>query len=297
LACGIEDPHRCVSDRPADRDRRVGLHTLDGRPDRGLGGAHKRFHSALQRASSRAASSAGSGSPPHSATRLAAPVQPAASSMLQVAGVACITVGRTAARRSISSCGSAASSRVASSTRAPTGEWQQQPRPRCRTTAWSRPAACRRPTGRLALHRRHEVQQRSVFDLHTLGAARRARGVEHVGESRAPARFGGALSGSRQSTEPAHRDRARGRVRVRVGRPPRCAYHQRQTGVLDMKCRRSRGNAGRAGHTHRQPSSRPTAPPPCRGCAAGTVRPTRRASPRGVAGGGPVGWRASSSSV
>ena len=79
-----------------------------------------RFHSSPPPASSGAASSGGSASPPHSIRSPGPPVQPASSSSRHVAGVACSTVAPAWVSRACSSFPSAASVRLAISTRAPT---------------------------------------------------------------------------------------------------------------------------------------------------------------------------------
>ena len=79
-----------------------------------------RFHKALQRDSSRVASALLRVSPPHSAVSSGSPRQPASNSIAQVAGTACIRVGRLRRMRSISAGPSSSSCGGASSRRAPT---------------------------------------------------------------------------------------------------------------------------------------------------------------------------------
>ena len=79
-----------------------------------------RFHRATSRPSRRAARSGDSGSPPHSARNSGRGVQPASSSMCQVAGVACISVACDPASSAASASPSSACSRLASTTSAPT---------------------------------------------------------------------------------------------------------------------------------------------------------------------------------
>ena len=73
------------------------------------------FHTAPARASSAWARSRGKASPPHRMRNCGSPCHPASISPRQVAGVACITLGRSASINSRSARGSAAMLRGASS--------------------------------------------------------------------------------------------------------------------------------------------------------------------------------------
>ena len=78
------------------------------------------FHSEPTRGSNCCARSSGSASPPHRTFRSGWPGQPVASSKRQVTGVACITVTRPLLKALANAAPSAAVSRLATITRAPT---------------------------------------------------------------------------------------------------------------------------------------------------------------------------------
>ena len=150
------------------------------RPDRRL----RRPVHVPQRAAARqqpSASSRGSASPPHSTLKPGSPAQPASTSIATSSAWPASPWRRRLPSRAASSRPSAAVSRDATTTVAPPSAAGTAPAPRCRTTAWSPPAARRMPsTARARAASTQEVDHVAVLDLDALGQPGRARRVDDV---------------------------------------------------------------------------------------------------------------------